>query len=485
MSNGLDMSTRTNLRTSGPEAALHEPRVLVVEPDPGQAQDLAQRLAEEGYEAQTCTGLRRLQRLLASAEFDVVVCASEVADVAAVLALCDGDAPPSIVLRASFGSIHEAVEAMRAGASDYLTEPVSEDQLLLAVARAAEGRRLRAENRRLRADLGERYELGRIHSRDAAMRRVFETLEAVADTRATILIEGESGTGKSLLARSIHQRSARRTGPFVEVNCGALPANLLESELFGHVRGAFTGAIKDRPGKFETADGGTIFLDEIATASAELQVKLLRVLQERQFERVGDSQTRSVDTRVIAATNAELTAEVEAGRFREDLYYRLHVVAVRVPPLRARPTDVPLLAEQFVARFAREHGRDGLTLSDEALARLTLHAWPGNVRELENALERAVLLARGGQIGSDDLPDELPACGSARRVVFQAAPAEPGAEDYPSLREALEGPERAILIDALRRNGGRRQETARMLQVNRATLFNKMRKYGLLSLSFE
>ncbi len=484
MSNGIDMSSPPPVQPRRREPPAQGARVLVLEADEGSARELGAQLSERGYRVRTSGGGRALERLLRSEEFDVILADPELAAVGELLALCDADTPPAVVLLAAFGSIHEAVEAMRAGAADYLTEPVGADQLLLAVGRAAEGRELRAENRRLRADLGERYELGRIQSRDAAMRRVFETLEAVADTRATILVTGESGTGKSLLARSIHQRSSRRAAPFVEVNCGALPDALLESELFGHVRGAFTGAIKDRAGKFEAADGGTIFLDEIATASPDLQVKLLRVLQERQFERVGDAATRTVDVRVIAATHADLAAEVAAGRFREDLYYRLHVVAVHVPPLRERPADVPFLAAQFVARLADEHGRGDLELSPEALARLLEHPWPGNVRELENALERAVLLARGPRIEPEDLPPGLtPRPGSGPRAF---APSLPDAgEPYPSLREALEAPERAILIDALRRCGGRRNETARLLAVNRATLFNKMRKYGLLGLSFE
>jgi DNA-binding NtrC family response regulator len=278
------------------------------------------------------------------------------------------------------------------------------------------------------------------------------------------------------LARAIHRRSARADGPFVEVNCGALPETLLESELFGHRKGAFTGAVRDRIGKFEAAHGGTLFLDEIATASPALQVKLLRVLEDKTFEAVGDERTRSADVRLLAATNQDLLAEVQAGRFREDLFYRINVVAVEVPPLRERKGDIPLFARTFVERFAQRHRRPIQDISPAALTQLTEAAWPGNVRELENTLERAVLLAPGPVLNLEDL-------GLAPARTAPASEAADRIEDLPlgPLKEALEIPERALILRALDLHAGNRQGTARTLGINRTTLFNKMRKYGLLS----
>jgi DNA-binding NtrC family response regulator len=383
---------------------------------------------------------------------------------------------PAVILLDGFGSIDDAVAAMRRGAFDYIAKPAPEDQVIVSVRRALDRRSLVEENRELRADLERRYELSNLISRDVHMQRVFATVRSIADTRANVLIEGESGTGKTMLARAIHLNSSRASEPFVVVNCGSVPGSLLESELFGHVRGAFTGAVRDRAGKFEVADRGTVFLDEIATASLDLQVKLLRVIESKRFERVGDSETREVDVRIVAAGNRRLEAEVADGRFREDLYYRLNVVAVEIPPLRERSGDVPLLAATFLERFRGEHGRDVNDFSRSALERLLSHDWPGNVRELENRIERAVLLAGGREIGPGDLgfeeqPDEpRPA----------AARANGGSPAIGPLKKALEGPERQIIVRALDLNAGNRQATARMLAINRTTLFNKMRKYDLL-----
>jgi len=478
--------------------------VLIVDDDAHAARELAGTLRRAGYEADVATGVPRVRQKLGEREFAVVLCSSDDAlrDLApehAAQAI-----PPAVIRLAGFGSIHDAVEAMRAGAFDYISKPASDEQILVAVARAVEQRGLRAENERLKADLSQRFELSSMLSRDPAFQRVFQTVEALADTRATLLIEGESGTGKSLLARTIHQRSSRAAAPFIEVNCGALPDTLLESELFGHARGAFTGAVKDKAGKLEAADRGTLFLDEIASASLELQVKLLRALQEKTFERLGETRTRSVDVRVIAATNTDLARAVAAGRFREDLYYRVNVVALRLPPLRERPGDVAMLAEHFAARFSREHARAPRRLSAACMPVLAAHAWPGNVRELEHCIERAVLLGTSDEIQPADLGIGP---GTGLRTVAgtpaRALDAAPGPEVAPgaarndlepgslvptlwpegarlSLRQALELPEREIIRWALAKNGGNRKATARMLDVNRTTLFNKMRKYDLL-----
>jgi DNA-binding NtrC family response regulator len=463
---------RGGLETRAPLAGA---RVLVVDEDLDQREDLIAALHEVGCTVEAARP-GRIERALAGGGWDALLADADTVARPGLLERLEESDAPSLLVLAGFGSIHEAVEAMRAGAADYLAEPISEERLLVALERALASRALRAENRRLRSEIGERFELGRLESRDAKMLALFETVEAIADTRATILIEGESGTGKTLLARTIHARSARAAGPFVEVNCGALPSSLLETELFGCARGAFTGAVRDRAGKFEAAQGGTILLDEIGCASPELQMKLLRVLQERELERVGELRTRRVDVRVIAATNEDLERAVAEGRFREDLFYRIQVVRLRVPPLRERPADVLLLAERFLARLGEDHGRPKDGFHPDCVPILTGHPFPGNVRELENGVERAVLLAKGPLVRPEDLP-WTPA-------VRGPLPARASGPE-PTLREALEECEREILLAALRRHGGRRKETADSLGVNRTTLFNKLRKFNLSHHSFD
>jgi len=331
---------------------------------------------------------------------------------------------------------------------------------------------------------------------------VFELIEAVAATRTTVLMTGESGTGKSLIARAIHARSERQDKPFVEVSCGALPDTLLESELFGHVRGAFTHAVSDKPGKFAAADGGTIFLDEIATASPQLQVKLLRVLQERNFEPLGSTQTRQLDVRVVLATNHDLTKDVQEGLFREDLYYRINVVNIHLPPLRERIGDIPLLAEHFLRKHLAGTTKRLSGFSQEAMDCMVRYPWPGNVRELENCVERAVVLCRGRQVDLEDLPpavlDHLPppagpaagsdapapgaASGRAAPGAASSADAAPNGAAKGALgplKSALAGPEKQLILAALQANNYCRQATARQLGINRATLFKKMRKYNI------
>ncbi|MFW6155021.1 MAG: sigma-54-dependent transcriptional regulator [Planctomycetota bacterium] len=453
-------------------------RILLVDDDPIILDSLGAFLREEGYEVVAVETVAAAVQALSGDRFELVI--SDVSmpragglDLLRYVRKNHGDVV--MILITGYGTIESAVEAIKLGAYDYLTKPVIDDDVRWCVRRACQQQKLIAENRRLREQLEARYSFDSIIGGDHKMLKIFELITAVADSRSTILMTGESGTGKSLVARAIHAHSSRASGPFVEVACGSLPETLLESELFGHAAGAFTGAVGATEGKFAAADGGTIFLDEIATASPALQVKLLRVLQERRFEPVGSNETRTADVRVVLATNADLQAEVAAGRFREDLYYRVNVVNIALPPLRERPADIPLLARHFLTIYADEASKEIAGFDAEAIDCLQRYAWPGNVRELENCIERAVLLCRTGRIGRADLPETVAA------VPDEPAPPIAANEDRPmSLTEALAAPEREIIQAALHRNGGNRAATAAELQINRTTLYKKMRKLGVL-----
>ncbi len=375
-----------------------------------------------------------------------------------------------VLMMTGYGSADSAVEAIRAGAFDYLTKPLIDDELLMALERGLSQRKVLAENTQLKAELDRHYGMGNIVGHDPRMLQVYEMIESVADTRATVLVTGESGTGKSMIARAIHRRSGRAKGPFVEVACGALPENLLESELFGHVAGAFTSASTDKVGKFLQADGGTIFLDEIGTASPAMQVKLLRVLQELQFEPVGGTKTHKVDVRVVLATNEDLAKNVAEGKFRQDLYYRVNVINILLPPLRQRQSDVPLLAKRFLDEVCEDVGRDVTSFADDAMAMMQSYAWPGNVRELQNVVERAVLLGKGDVIRVQDLPMELRVDSPSRGGSYVSGQ---------SLKDALEGPERQIIVGVLESNGWNRNATADQLGINRTTLYKKMKRLGI------
>jgi DNA-binding NtrC family response regulator len=379
----------------------------------------------------------------------------------------------SVILMTGYGTMETGIEAIRAGAFDLVTKPLIDEELLMAINRAVSQRQVLEENFRLKTQLDRRFGMGCIIGNDVRMQKTFEIIDSVADTRATILVTGASGTGKSLIARAIHQRSDRRDAPFVEIACGALPENLLESELFGHVAGSFTGATGNKIGKFKQADGGTIFLDEIGTASPSLQVKLLRVLQEFEFEQVGGTETFKINTRVILATNEDLQSAVEQGRFRQDLYYRINVINLQLPSLCERRGDIPMLAQHFLDKVCHETGKSLAGFSPEAMQALQEYHWPGNVRELQNVIERSVLLGKSELIQPTDLP---------ANIVHQARPAGMVFSDpshKQTLKELLEGPERQIIFQVLKENNWNRNATADQLGINRTTLYKKMKRLDL------
>ncbi|HVR19630.1 MAG TPA: sigma-54 dependent transcriptional regulator, partial [Polyangiaceae bacterium] len=379
--------------------------------------------------------------------------------------LKEHDAELPVVLMTAFGAVETAVSAMQKGAADYLLKPLNMDELLIVLERALERTRLRRETSDLRSRLEERYSFENIVGSSQEMQLVFKSVAQIAPSRATVLISGESGTGKELVAAAIHHRSPRASGPFVRLHCAALAETLLESELFGHERGAYTGADRKREGRFEQANGGTLFLDEIGEISLSTQVKLLRVLQEREFERVGGNQTIHTDVRVIAATNRDLKAMVVAGRFREDLYYRLNVINLILPPLRQRSSDVPALAMHFLRRYAEENAKTITSISDAALTLLVNHAWPGNVRELENVIERAVVIAEGDSLEPQHLPPELAA--SSRRG---GAPVIPGA--------TMDELERFAIMKTLESVGGSTSRAAEILGISVRKIQYKLQEYG-------
>ncbi|WP_153557925.1 sigma-54-dependent transcriptional regulator [Roseimaritima sediminicola] len=462
--------------------------ILLVDDDRYLAESMALWLSEQGHRVDTVGTLAAARAALQAGAYDLLI---------TDLRLDDGDGFDlisytkrrlpgcEVLVVTGYATPDTAIEAVRAGAFDLLTKPLIDEELLLAIDRARSQRAIQAENERLKQQLDRRFGMDNILSQDYRMLKLFDVVDSVADARASVLVTGENGTGKSMIARAIHRRSNRAGGPFIEVACGALPDNLLESELFGHVAGAFTGATSDKIGKFKLADGGTLFLDEIGTATPAMQVKLLRVLQELQFEPLGSTETESVDVRVILATNEDLTARVEQGSFRQDLYYRINVVNIELPALRQRPGDIPLLVQHFIARATESLDRTVDGFDDAAMQVLQDYAWPGNVRELENVVERAILLSRGSRLGVESLPAEM-VRGGHRLAIPTSTPAAPSPVGRAvsdgqvlSLREALEEPERQIILEALRMFQWNRAATADALEINRTTLYKKMKRLGL------
>jgi len=478
------LSPRPGTRNFGGPAersfALRKATVLVVDDEELYRRALERILKRVGYEVVTARDASEAMGVVSSQPIDLVLSDVKMPGINGlelVRQVHEFNADLPCIVITGYGSPESSVDALRAGAFWYLEKPFEQGHLDVVrrlAEQAIEHGRLKHENRLLQSQLETRHQFDNIVGESHALRRVLEVVERVAATDSTVLVTGESGTGKELIARAIHYNSPRSSRMLVTVNCGAIPEELLEAELFGHVRGAFTNAVSHREGRFALADGGTIFLDEIGDMSTNLQVKLLRVLQERTFEPVGSSKTQGVDVRVIAATNQRLPELIAQRKFREDLYYRLNVIPVEIPPLRERAADVPALVAHFLEVHADRNGMSVKGISPAALEALCHHPWPGNVRELENLMERMVILRREGEIGLEDLPVEY------RETIVTPAPATPGlAADGMDLRAELEGLEARWIREALERTGWNKNQAAQLLRMNRTTLLEKIKKYAV------
>ncbi len=442
--------------------------LLIVDDEAGHRQMLRAYLEDEGFRVSEAADGFRALAALRDRSFDLLLLDLKMPgmDGLEVLRQAKAHAPATpVVMMTAYGTIESAVEALQSGARDYVAKPLDMEELTLKIRRALQGQGRERPSPAPRMEGS--FDFSRLIGSGPRMREVFETLALVAPTEATVLILGESGTGKELVADAVHRNSPRGKGPLVKLNCAALPENLLESELFGHERGAFTGALSRKEGRFQQADKGTLFLDEIGDMSLATQAKMLRVLQEREFEPVGGTRTVRVDVRVIAATNQDLTAGVQAGRFREDLFYRLNVISVTLPPLRERPEDISLLAEHFLKLYAEKNRRRLRGFEPAALDALQSYGWPGNIRELENAVERAVIMCRGDQVGLADLPLALRELG--RETPLPQVDIKAGV----SLREM----ERQLILKTLEETGGNKSRAARLLGITRRTLLNKLQEY--------
>ncbi len=449
---------------------MKKPSILLIDDDDSLRRVIEFNLTEAGYKVQTAASGEEGLALFARGFFDAVITDITMPGMSGMEVLAKirerSDGLPVIVITA-YGTIESAVEAMKQGAFDYITKPFNRDELRLTLDKALRMRRLEKENVELRAEITDRYRFESIIGSSEKIRDVLDMAGRVAASDASVLITGESGTGKELLAKGIHYNSPRTDGPFVAVNCAAIPENLIESELFGHVRGAFTGAVKDKEGKFELASSGTLFLDEIGDLRIDLQAKILRVLQERHVDRVGGKHPVSVDVRIIAATNKDIEQAVKEGVFREDLYYRLSVITLHMPPLRERKDDIPMLVQHFLKKFNRDLD---VRIDPEALTLLTAYGWPGNVRELENSIERASVLRRGEAITPAELPDKLrKEKASIGNIIL----------NLPDEGISLEDLEKNLIIKALEKHKGNQTRAAEYLGITRPTLIYRMDKYGI------
>lgn len=449
-------------------------KILVIDDEESMRHMLSLILKKEGYEVIAANGGKEALELVSSISFDFIlsdIIMPEMDGLQLLQALKDRKVEATIIMMSAYGTINTAVEAMKRGAYDYISKPFRPDEVLMALRKAEERESLRQENIRLRQEVLREYSFGNIIGKSPRMLQIFELIKKISDYKTSVLLVGESGTGKEIVARCLHYNSLRSKAPFIAVNCGAIPETLLESELFGHEKGAFTDAKKEKRGSFEMAHEGTLFLDEVGELSPSAQVKLLRALQEGEIKRLGSEHSITVDVRIIAATVKDLNKEVGAGKFREDLFYRLNVLQLNLPPLRERKEDIPLLIEHFIQKYNNRHKLNIEGISEEALAFLLDYNWPGNVRELENIIERAMILTPGRKIMAENLPPEIksPEQNRIKKLI----------DEEISIKKATRLLEEELIRKALQKTGGNRTQAARILEISHPALLSKIKEYGI------
>lgn len=452
------------------------PSILIIDDEESMRHMLSLILKKEGYDATCADNAKQALNVLANQEFDFILCDIKMPEMDGLeflksfLSPCPLPLAPVVIMMSAYGTIDTAIECMKLGAYDYISKPFKADEIILTLKKAEERERLRRENVRLKDTIAREYNFENIIAKSKEMLDVFKLIKKVCDYNTTILLTGESGTGKELIARAVHYNGARKDKPFIAVNCGAIPKTLLESELFGHVKGAFTDAIKTKAGLFEEADKGTLFLDEIGELAMDMQVKLLRVLQEGEVRKIGDTKSIKIDVRIISATTKNLSEEIKKGGFREDLFYRLNVVEIKLPPLRERKDDIPILAEYFLKRYCHKFSKNISMIDKDAMDLLLNYKWHGNVRELENVIERAVILEDSDTIKLESLPFAKPAAHDSRlTTVFQDL----------SIKKAEEELEKELIKKALEMTTGNKTHAAKLLEISHRALLYKMKGYGL------
>ncbi|MDY7031850.1 MAG: sigma-54 dependent transcriptional regulator [Thermodesulfobacteriota bacterium] len=449
-------------------------QILIIDDEENMRHMLSTLLGKEGFNIVTASSGKEGMKCLEKADFDVILCdvrMPEMDGLAFLKELQGKKTESPVIMMSGYGTIDTAIEAMKLGAYDYISKPFKPDEIILTLKKAEERERLRRENIFLKSEIRKEYSFGNIIAKSPGMRVIFDTIKKISGYKTTVLLTGESGTGKELIARAIHYNSTRSEKPFVAVNCGAIPENLLESELFGHVKGAFTDAHKDKKGLFEETDGGTLFLDEISELPFQLQVKLLRILQEEEVRRLGDNKSIKVDVRIIAATLKNLSQEVEKGDFRADLFYRLNVLPIDIPPLRERKEDIPLLVDHFIQKYNGKLGTNIQGITKDALNELLKCDWSGNVRELENTLERAMVLGESDRIENVDVPPKI---GEAEEFAGVSIP-----HDELSIKKTSQVIERHLITKALKKTAGNRTQAAKLLEISHRALLYKIKEYAI------